>query len=332
VQRRSIDEVVEEARRDLDRVAPADLAAEMAAGALVVDIRPVEQRHRDGDLAGAVVIERNVLEWRLDPASRHRIPEASDHDRRVIVVCNQGFASSLAAASLRRLGLRRVTDLDGGIQAWHAYVAASRTEQANAQWEEVYRTRASTEVSWFEAEPALSLELIAAAEVETDTAIIDVGGGASTLVDALVARGYRDLTVLDVSQTALDVVRARLGRDATRVRWIAHDLLTWRPPRRFGLWHDRAVFHFLVASDQRAAYLAVLHAALEPGGAAIVATFAEDGPGMCSGLPTARYAPDDLAAVFGSGIETVTSRREEHRTPAGVIQPFTWLLLRRSHT
>jgi rhodanese-related sulfurtransferase len=123
VQQRSIDEVVEEARRDLDRVAPADLAVEVAAGALVVDIRPVEQRRRDGDLAGAVVIERNELEWRLDPASRHRIPEATGHDRRIIVVCNEGFASSLAAASLRRLGLCRVTDLDGGIQAWQAYVA-----------------------------------------------------------------------------------------------------------------------------------------------------------------------------------------------------------------
>jgi rhodanese-related sulfurtransferase len=331
VQPRSIDELVEEARRELDRIAPADLAAELAAGALVVDIRPVEQRHRDGDLAGAVVVGRNELEWRLDPTSRHRIPEATDHDRRVIVVCNEGFASSLAAASLRRFGLRRVTDLDGGFQAWRAFAAASQTRQAKTHWEEVYATRAATEVSWFEAQPAMSLELIAAAEVERDTPIIDVGGGTSTLVDVLVARGYRSLTVLDVSHRALDIARARIGEDDTTVRWIAHDLLTWRPPRRFGLWHDRAVFHFLVASDQRAAYLAVLHSALQPGGSAIVATFAEDGPEICSGLPTARYAPDDLAAVFGPDLETVTSRREEHRTPAGVIQPFTWLLMRRSH-
>jgi rhodanese-related sulfurtransferase len=331
VQQRSIDEVVEEARRDLDRVAPADLAAEVAADALVIDIRPVEQRERDGDMAGALVIGRNELEWRLDPTSRHRIPEATDHDRRMIVVCNEGCASSLAAASLRRLGLRRVTDLDGGFQAWRAFVDASQTGQTKTHWEDVYRTQAPTEVSWFEAEPAMSLESIAAAETDPDTAIIDVGGGASTLVDVLVARGFRNLTVLDVSPTALDIARARLGEDATKVRWIAHDLLTWRPPRRFGVWHDRAVFHFLVSPDQRAAYVAVLHSALEPGGSAIVATFAEDGPEMCSGLPTARYAPDDLAAVFGSDLETVTSRREEHRTPAGVIQPFTWLLLRRSH-
>jgi len=332
VQRRSIDDVVAEARRDLDRVAPADLAAEMAAGALVVDIRPVEQRHRDGDLAGAVVIGRNELEWRLDPASPDRIPEATDHDRRIIVGCNEGYASSLAAASLRRLGLRRATDLDGGFQAWRTFVDASRSEETRAHWEEIYGARAPFELSWFESEPAMSLGMIAAAKnVEPDTAIIDVGGGASTLVDVLVARGYRDLTVLDVSQEALDIARRRLGEDATKVRRVTHDVLTWRPARRYGLWHDRAVFHFLVAPDQRAAYLAVLHAALEPGGSVIVATFADDGPQMCSGLPTARYAPDDLAALFGSDLEVLTSRREEHLTPAGVVQPFTWLLLQ-AHT
>jgi rhodanese-related sulfurtransferase/SAM-dependent methyltransferase len=328
VRRRSIDDVMLEARRDLDRVAPTHLAAEMAGGALVVDIRPAEQRHRDGEMAGAVVVGRNELEWRLDPASPDRIPEATDHDRRIIVVCDEGYASSLAAASLRQLGLRRATDLDGGFQAWRTFVDTSRSEETTAHWEQIYGTRAPTELSWFEAEPAMSLEMIAAAKkVEPHTAIIDVGGGASTLVDVLVARGYRDLTVLDVSHAALDIARSRLGEDATRVRWIAHDVLTWRPPRRYGLWHDRAVFHFLVTPDQRAAYLAGLHAALEPGGSVIVATFADDGPEMCSGLPTARYAPGDLAAVFGSDLDVLTIRREEHFTPAGVMQPFTWLLL-----
>jgi rhodanese-related sulfurtransferase len=132
VQRRSIDDVVAEARRDLDRVTPGNLAAEMAAGALVVDIRPVEQRDLDGDLAGAAVIGRNVLEWRLDPASPHRIAEATDHDRRIIVVCNEGDSSSLAAASLRQLGLCRATDLDGGFQAWRTFANASRNEHAKA--------------------------------------------------------------------------------------------------------------------------------------------------------------------------------------------------------
>jgi rhodanese-related sulfurtransferase len=115
---RSIDDVLAEARRQLDRVTAAGLAEEVEAGALVVDIRPAEQRQRDGELPGAVVIDRNVLEWRLDPTSPHRIPEATDHDRRIIIVCNEGYASSLAAAGLRALGVRRATDLDGGFQAW----------------------------------------------------------------------------------------------------------------------------------------------------------------------------------------------------------------------
>jgi rhodanese-related sulfurtransferase len=121
-----VDALLAEARAGLDRVAPADLAAELAAGALVVDTRPAEQRSRDGGLPGAVVIDRNVLEWRLDPTSPHRIPEAGDPDRRVIVVCNEGFSSSLAAATLRRLGLRRATDLAGGYQAWRLLLPGPR--------------------------------------------------------------------------------------------------------------------------------------------------------------------------------------------------------------
>jgi rhodanese-related sulfurtransferase len=120
MQRRTIDEFLAEARLGLDRVAPADLATELAAGALVVDVRPIEQRRRDGPLPGAVVIDRNVLEWRLDPASPYRIAEATGHDRRIIVVCNEGYGSSLAAATLRQLGLAMATDLDGGFQAWLA--------------------------------------------------------------------------------------------------------------------------------------------------------------------------------------------------------------------
>ncbi len=125
-----IDALLAEARAGLDRVQPGDLAAEMAAGALVVDTRPVDQRRRDGDLPGALVIDRNVLEWRLDPTSPHRIPEASDPDRRVVVVCNQGFSSSLAAATLRQLGLHRATDLAGGYQAWLGSVPGQRRPAA----------------------------------------------------------------------------------------------------------------------------------------------------------------------------------------------------------
>jgi rhodanese-related sulfurtransferase len=117
-ERARIDDLLAYARRDVDRVRAADLAGEMAAGALVVDTRPVEQRRRDGELPGAVIIDRNVLEWRLDPTCPHRIPQAADPDRRIIVVCNEGYSSSLAAATLRQLGLGRATDLAGGFQAW----------------------------------------------------------------------------------------------------------------------------------------------------------------------------------------------------------------------
>ena len=117
-ERARIDDLLAYARRDVDRVRAADLAGEMAAGALVVDTRPIEQRRRDGELPGAVIIDRNVLEWRLDPTCPHRIPQAADPDRRIIVVCNEGYSSSLAAATLRQLGLGRATDLAGGFQSW----------------------------------------------------------------------------------------------------------------------------------------------------------------------------------------------------------------------
>lgn len=128
----AIDALLSEARAGLDRVQPWELTAEMAAGALVVDLRPAEQRQRDGDLPGAVVIDRNVLEWRLDPTSQHRIPEADDAGLRVVLVCNEGFSSSLAAATLRRLGLARATDLVGGFQAWLGTVPPQRVDHGSA--------------------------------------------------------------------------------------------------------------------------------------------------------------------------------------------------------
>jgi hypothetical protein len=156
---------------------------------------------------------------------------------------------------------------------------------------------------------------------------VDVGGGASVLVDRLLDAGYRDLTVLDVAAAALDRARTRLGSRAGRVTWLVADLLTWVPARRYRVWHDRAVFHFLTAAAARDRYREVLHHALVPGGHVAVGTFAADGPTSCSGLPTARYGPDELAAQV-PGYRVVHRRREVHRTPSGGIQPFTWLLLR----
>jgi SAM-dependent methyltransferase len=195
-------------------------------------------------------------------------------------------------------------------------------------WDRVYGSRAIDQVSWFQAEPTMSLELIAAADPGPDAAIVDVGAGASRLVDELLARGYRNLTVLDVSEAALEVARGRLGPRAGEVEWITADLLAWRPSRSYDVWHDRALFHFLVTAEQRESYLATMRSAVVPGGAVIIATFADDGPEMCSGLATARYSPADLVTAVGSQFELEDSRREEHLTPAGVVQPFTWVLLR----
>jgi SAM-dependent methyltransferase len=168
-----------------------------------------------------------------------------------------------------------------------------------------------------------SLDLLAAAGVAPGDAVLDVGGGASTLAGHLVAAGYDDVTVLDVSSVALEEARARLG-DPPAVTWIHHDLLSWAPPRRWDVWHDRAVLHFLVDDGDRTRYAALVRRAVRPGGAVVIGTFAEDGPTRCSGLPVRRYTAADLAAVLGD-IEVVATRREMHATPAGTVQPFTWL-------
>ena len=161
----------------------------------------------------------------------------------------------------------------------------------------------------------------------TSASVIDVGGGASSLVDHLVARGCTDLTVLDISEVSLAAARARVG-DHAPVAWLQNDVLTWRPQRRFDLWHDRAVLHFLVDPVDQQRYVATLRAALAPAGAAIIATFAPDGPDQCSGLPVARYSVDDLSALLGDAFAVVEASREEHTTPTGALQPFTWVAAR----
>ena len=168
----------------------------------MVDIRPVEQRERDGELPGAEVIDRNVLEWRLDPTSAHRSPDLTAATR-VIVVCNEGYASSLAAATLRELGLTRATDLVGGYQAW-------RTLAATQHWDEVYRTKDAHHVSWYQVAHDTSLALVA----DTPGSVIDVGAGCSTLVEELLAVGRADVTALDISAEALELTRHRLEHQA----------------------------------------------------------------------------------------------------------------------
>jgi SAM-dependent methyltransferase len=199
-----------------------------------------------------------------------------------------------------------------------------------AHWEAVYRTSGVRDVSWYQPEPEVSLELIDDLGVGRDDAILDVGGGASSLAARLLARGFSDITVLDVSTRALELAREDLRAEAARVHWIARDLLRWSPQRRYDLWHDRAVLHFLVEGAERERYLETLRSATRAGAKVVIGTFAADGPARCSGLPVARYDVDGLASAVGDAFVTRTTRREEHRTPGGSVQPFTWVALERT--
>ena len=196
-----------------------------------------------------------------------------------------------------------------------------------ARWDTTYRTRGVTGVSWFQSEPEVSLQLVEATGISKDAAIIDVGGGASVLADHLVSRGFTDVSVLDVSDVALDEARSRVGAESP-VTFLREDLLLFQPLRRYGLWHDRALFHFLVSESDRDAYRGALLSALEPGGYVVMGTFAEDGPEKCSGLPVARYSASSLARVLGDRFVVTEARRESHRTPSGTTQQFTWVAAR----
>lgn len=199
----------------------------------------------------------------------------------------------------------------------------------SAHWEQVYRTRRTDEVSWFQSQPARSLRFIQQVNPPPGGPVIDLGGGASSLVDALLDAGYHDVTVLDIASTALAHARARLGERSARVRWIEGDVLDADlPAASFAVWHDRAVFHFLTTADDQARYVARVRHALRPGGHVVIATFAEDGPTRCSGLEVSRYSAPELLEVFGDTFTLITSEREEHRTPSGAIQRFTWCVLR----
>lgn len=203
------------------------------------------------------------------------------------------------------------------------------TVDTRSHWEEVYRTKGPEQVSWYQAEASLSLELIHQVAPALDSAIIDVGAGASTLVGGLLRAGYRRLTALDLSEAALARSQARLGSDAESVVWREADVLSAELEKgAFDLWHDRAVFHFLTDPADRARYVAQVRHAVCPGGHVLVATFAEDGPTKCSGLEVVSYAPEGLHAEFGTEFRVVESRRQVHHTPWGAPQAFTYCLCR----
>jgi trans-aconitate methyltransferase len=197
-------------------------------------------------------------------------------------------------------------------------------EERAARWDAVYEHRGVDGVSWYQPTPEVSLQLIDALRVPPMAAVVDVGGGASSLADQLVRRGYSDVTVLDISRSALDRSREHLA-DPASVSYVHDDLLAWHPPRRYDLWHDRAVYHFLIDEEDRRRYVKTLRHALRAGGFVIIATFAPDGPSTCSGLPVVRYSADALAQTLGTMFESLEERREEHITPRGAVQPFTWI-------
>jgi 2-polyprenyl-3-methyl-5-hydroxy-6-metoxy-1,4-benzoquinol methylase len=196
---------------------------------------------------------------------------------------------------------------------------------SKSHWEKVYRTKRPNEVSWYRPHLDVSLQLIEDASPNRDAQIIDVGGGESTLVDDLLARGYRNLSILDVSLTALDVAKERLGDKADRINWLCGDVTTIAFTRhQYDVWHDRAVFHFLTESKERAAYVRQVAHAVKRGGHVIVATFGPEGPTQCSGLNVVRYDPNALHSEFGTSFQLVQHLTELHQTPAGSIQQFTY--------
>jgi 2-polyprenyl-3-methyl-5-hydroxy-6-metoxy-1,4-benzoquinol methylase len=203
--------------------------------------------------------------------------------------------------------------------------------QISQHWEKVYKDKATTEVSWYQPHAALSLRLIQDMDLPTTAAIIDVGGGASILVDDLLTNGYKKITVLDISRNALIAARARLCSRAADVRWIEANIIQANlPPNNYDLWHDRAVFHFLIEPEDRQKYVHMVQNAVKPAGLVIIATFAEDGPTTCSGLPVRRYSAEELYAEFGEPFTLLRHMKESHQTPGGAEQKFVYCIFRKS--
>ena len=203
------------------------------------------------------------------------------------------------------------------------------TPDRQAHWQNVYRTKGERDVSWFQETPDISLDLIRATGAGAAAPIIDIGGGASRLADALLDEGYRSITVLDLSDQALATSRARLGARATQVSWVVADVTTWHPAGTFDVWHDRAAFHFLTEPQDRLAYGECVRKAVRPGGHVVIGTFAPDGPERCSGLPIVRHDHASIGEVLGRSFRLAESRKHEHQTPGGAIQKFQFSRFRR---
>ena len=202
------------------------------------------------------------------------------------------------------------------------------TTDRKTHWEHIYQTRPSDEVSWFQPTPALSLELIEQCNLTPKDSIVDVGGGASKLVDHLIKAGYQSITVLDIARAALEVARSRLGEAANRVDWLEADATDFQLAHQVHLWHDRAVFHFLIQANDRHAYIANVKKTLLPGGHLIIAAFAPEGPKKCSNLDIVQYDSRKISMELGHAFELQQTRQETHKTPAGADQQFNYFLFR----
>ncbi|KWV47139.1 SAM-dependent methyltransferase [Bradyrhizobium macuxiense] len=206
----------------------------------------------------------------------------------------------------------------------------TQSSDRQSHWQTVYLSKGEQQVSWSQADPQPSLRLIESVAASRDASIIDVGGGASRLVDALLKDGFHALTVLDLSEAALASAKERVGAAGDGVRWIAGDATVWQPQHAFDIWHDRAAFHFLVEEADRAAYVDRLHRGVRAGGHAVIGTFALDGPEKCSGLPVQRYDPVTLSRTIGPAFELVAQEPHRHVTPWGATQSFQFSVLRRT--
>lgn len=196
-------------------------------------------------------------------------------------------------------------------------------------WETVYQTKDTTKVGWFQPKPQISLNMISKTGISVESSILDVGGGDSLLVDRLLDMGFKDITILDISSSALEKAKERLGPSGSNIHWIVSDMLQFKPDRKFTLWHDRAVFHFLTDQNEREAYRGLVESSITPGGYLVIMTFSKSGPKSCSGLPVQQYDIQDLENFFHKEFELIEGKNYDHLTPSGSVQNYTICLFRK---
>ena len=200
----------------------------------------------------------------------------------------------------------------------------NKMETKKEHWDKVYQTKPCTEVSWYEPMPQASLKCIADCNLDKSAPIIDIGGGDSFLAEFLISQGYTDVTVVDISEKAIERAKERLGEKAEEISWIVADVTEFSPEKKYVLWHDRAAFHFLTDDTQVKEYLETLRKALSPGGFVILSTFSDKGPEKCSGLPVKQYSVAQMQKLFSEGFITMNCKNVDHETPSGKTQNFTF--------